>query len=116
MAISYGRNQFQSSPQLRYSFCHCRAGDCLLSRFQRIANRFVSETSFRAMLCHELRLCHDDLMELAFERLGNPRVKLLASSSEQGAVGDVLHQCVLEGVHGVRWCSTLEDQLCINQL
>ena len=116
MAISYGRNQFQSSPQLRYSFCHCRAGDCLLSRFQRIANRFVSETSFSAMLCHELRLCRDDLRELEFERGGDMRVKLLASAAEQRTVSGILYQRVFEGVYRVRRCSTLEDQLGTNQL
>jgi len=60
----------------------------LLSRLQRVVNRFVGETSFSAMLSQELRLCRDDLRELAFERGGDVRVKLLASSAEQGALSD----------------------------
>src|SRR5689334_14285206 len=116
MAISYGSNQFQSFPQLRYSLCHCRAGDGLLPRFQRVADRFVGETSFSAMLCHELRLCRRDLGEMAFERGGDMRVKLLASAAKKGAVSGILYQRVFEGVYRVRWRSTLEDQLGTNQL
>ena len=55
------------------------------------------------MLSQELRLCRDDLRELAFERGGDMRVKLLASAAEKSAVGSILHKGMFEQVTRLRW-------------
>src|SRR5450755_1386696 len=67
------------------------------------------------MLSQELRLCRYDLRELAFERGGDMRVKLLASAAEQGAVSGILHQRMLEQVARQRWHALPEQQACLNE-
>jgi hypothetical protein len=62
------------------------------------------------MLGKQRRVGYHDVRELAFQRLGDAGVQLLAPTAQQSAVSSVLNQSVLEGVFGVGRCPVPEDQ------
>jgi hypothetical protein len=80
-----------------------RARGRLLTGLEPVADGLL------AMLCRELRPSGHDLRELVLQRHHNPRMKLLTTTAEQGAVGRVLHKGMLEGVLRVRRCPAPED-------
>src|SRR5215813_11871052 len=61
-----------------------------------------------------MRCC--DVGELAFDGRGETAVELLASAPEQGAVGGILDQRVLEGVFRVGRAPAAEDELGADEL
>src|SRR5262249_40497335 len=63
-----------------------------------------------AMQGHELRLCLCQLGELAFERIGDTAMQLLAPSPQQARVRCILQQGVLEDIRGIRRLATAKDQ------
>jgi hypothetical protein len=75
------RQHFQAFFELRHCLHHRRARQRLLTRLKPVADSLLVEASLGAMLRKQCRVACHDLLELAFERLGNPRVKLLAASS-----------------------------------
>jgi hypothetical protein len=58
----------------------------------------------------------DNLGELPFQGSGDAGMDLLASAAQQGVVGGVLHQRMLEGVFRVRRRAAPEHQLGTNEL
>ena len=62
------------------------------------------------MMRHQLRLCLCQLGELAFERIGDTAMQLLAPPPQQARVRCILQQGVLEDVRGIRWFAAAEDQ------
>ena len=75
-----------------------------------MANRLLGKSRLRAMVGEQLGL---RLGPLAQElRVGprDPGVQLAAPVPEQGAVGRVLHQCVLERVAPLGWLAALVHQ------
>ena len=62
------------------------------------------------MVGHELRLSDHDFGELALQSRRNAGMDLPASTTQQGAIGCVLHQRVLEGVLCIGRGAPLEDQ------
>jgi hypothetical protein len=60
------------------------------------------ETGLCEMVREDLRLGSDSIGELLSEHLSKTRVQFLAPFAQQGAVGGVLYQRVLEEVGGVR--------------
>ena len=73
-------------------------------------DRLLRQTGFRAVVGEQRRLGRDNLRESAFEGGHDMGVELLAAAAQQGAVGGVLHQRMLEGVLGVRRRAAAEDQ------
>jgi hypothetical protein len=56
-----------------------------------------------------------NLRELTFQRFGNASMKRAPRLPQQGAVGGVLHQRMLEQVAGMRWYALPEQQASGNQ-
>ena len=68
------------------------------------------------MVGEQRRLGRDNLREPVFEGRGDAGVQLPAPVAQQGAVGGVLHQRVLEGVLRIGRCTAAVDQLGARQL
>ena len=58
----------------------------------------------------QFRLALDEIGEMLFQRRGDARVQFLAAAAQQGRVGGVLHQRVLEEVGGMRSGTAAEQQ------
>jgi len=67
-------------------------------------------------LGEQRRLSYHDLWELVFKRCGNTGMELLAPAAQQGGVGSVLHQRMLEGVFRIGGCPAPEDQFGVHEL
>ena len=70
-----------------------------------------SEPRRRIVAGQQLRLGLRFAGEPLFQDLGNPGVQLLAAALEQGLVGRILNEGVLEDVAGVGRGAAAEDQL-----
>src|SRR6516165_11291811 len=68
------------------------------------------------MMRHELWLCVCQLGELAFERIGDTAMQLLASPPQQARVRCILQQGVLEDIRGIRRLAATEDQSSARKL
>src|SRR5262245_35415724 len=68
------------------------------------------------MMCHELWLCFCQLAELAFERIGDAAMQLLAPPPQQACVRRILQQGVLEDIRGIRWLAAAKDQSSAREL
>src|SRR5262245_18261021 len=68
------------------------------------------------MMRHELRLCLRQLGELAFERIGDKAMQLLATPPQQARVRCILQQGVLEDIRGIRRLAAAEDQSSAREL
>ena len=97
-----GREKFQSFPQLRNGFGHARARHRLPRGFVAVRDRLLDATGLRTMVSQQLGLCFGGAAKPFLEHPHNPAVQLLALALEQGAVGCILHERVLEQVSGVR--------------
>jgi len=62
------------------------------------------------------RLGGRDLGKALLKSLCDTCMRLLPSAAQQGAVGGILHQRMLEGVFRVGWHATTKDQLSADQL
>ena len=71
-------------------------------RFQPLIDRAFGVAGGRQVMSEQLRLSLDEIGEMLFECRRDARVQLLPSPAQQGRVGGVLHQRVLEQVRGVR--------------
>ena len=60
------------------------------------------QPSLGAVTRQEFRLVLGNVSELAFEGFGDAGVKRASRLAQQGAIGRVLHQCVLEQISRVR--------------
>ena len=67
------------------------------------------------MLREQLRLAVHQLRIMGCERFGDPGMQLPSRPAQQGAVGRILDQGMLEKVHGLRRCSALKDQAGIDE-
>jgi hypothetical protein len=74
------------------------------------------ETRAGVVLREEFGLGFDDLRELGLQDLGDARMEVLAAGLEQGAVGGVLDQRVLEAVDDIGRGAAAVDQLGRDQL
>src|SRR5215468_11494458 len=68
------------------------------------------------MMRHELGLCFRQLGELAFKRIGDTAVQLLAPPPQQARVRRILQQGVLEDIRGIRWLAAAKDQSSAREL
>ena len=59
---------------------------------------------------NDLRPGLDEVRKPLFQRLGDPAMQGLARAAQQGAVGGVLDQRMLEQIFGCRRCAALENQ------
>ena len=101
---------------MSHRFGHCRTRDSLLTRLELVAYCFFVQPRFETMVCKKLRLSCDDVLELLLKQTGDAGMELLASVAQQSAVDHVLNKGMLKNVSNVRRFSSLEDQLCTNQL
>ena len=65
---------------------------------------------------HEFRFGRSDRRELAAQGVGDLSVQDLAPALEQGFVGRVLDQCMLEGVARIGRCARAEQQFRLFEL
>src|ERR1700730_529323 len=66
--------------------------------------------SSRQVMGEQFRLALDEFGEMLFQRRRDARVQFLPAPAEQGGVGGVLHQRVLEEIGGVRSDAAAEQQ------
>ena len=67
------------------------------------------------MMRQEFRLALDEIGEISFQHRRGAGVQFLAPAAQQGAVGGVLHQRVLEQIGGVRRRPAAEQQPGLGQ-
>src|SRR5215468_4981142 len=82
---------------------------------QPIYRRLVEPTRLSEMVGKNLGLLFDSICELLFERQGDARMQPLSLSTQQGAIGRVLDQCMLEKIAPLRRRATLEDETGANK-
>src|SRR5262249_12368146 len=68
------------------------------------------------MQCQDCWLIDSDLAEPALQCRRDAGMQLLAAAAQQGAIGCILYQSVLESVLGVRGRAATEDQFGAYQL
>ena len=68
------------------------------------------------MVGHQLGLHHRHLRELGLQGLGNPLVVALARSPQQGRIGRLLDQGMLEDIRRLWWEPPLVEELRLHQL
>jgi len=71
---------------------------------------FFNEPGFRIMVCEELGLALHQLGGMGSECFGDLCMQLLARPAQQAAMRRVLHQRVLEAIHGIGRRAALEHQ------
>ena len=64
----------------------------------------------------QFRLALDKIGEMLFQRRRNARVQLLPPPTQQGGIGSILHQRMLEEVGGVRSGTAAKQQFRIAEL
>ena len=89
-----------------------RTRQCSLSRLAPEDRRLLDQTRLGAVTRQQLRLAIGDIRELNFEGFGDTGVKLAPRFAQQGAVGGVLHERVLEEIGrigGAPWRESSPD-------
>ena len=84
----------------RFEVSQSRGG--MLPRLKPLLDRAFAVAGSRQMMGEQFGLALDEIDEMLFQRSCDARVQLLSSPAQQGRVGGVLHQRVLEQVEGVR--------------
>ena len=79
-----------------------------LARFQPLIHRSLGLAGSGEMMRQELGLALHYVGELLFQHRRRAGVQFLPSGTQQGAVGDVLQQRMLEQVRRVRICTAVE--------
>src|SRR6266550_4483872 len=72
-------------------------------------DRWLDQARLRKVVRQELRLRVDGFREAILQGLANAGMQCLSSRAQQGAVGGVLYQRVLEEIGGLR-CDTATEQ------
>jgi hypothetical protein len=107
-----GRDLTQRLTKLRDPFDQGRAPQRPLSRFAPKASSFLDQTSFRAMASQKFWLDFGNISKLTFKCRSDASVKRTSGFAQQGAVGGILYQCVLEQISCVRLRTLPEEQTC----
>ena len=110
IAVGQAGNQGQPAAEQCHRFREHGAPPGLPAGGEPIVDRLFRQTRFLAVVGEQRRLGRDDLREPGFEGRGDAGMKLPAPVAQQGAIGGVLHQRVLEGVFGVRRGAAAIDQ------
>ena len=114
-AVRQTGQHVQPLAQLGDRFRHRRARQRLLTGLQPISDRLFRQPGRRAVLRQQRGLRQHDLRKAVFEGRGNAGVQPLAPAAQQGAVGRILHQRVLEDVAGFRRRAADEQQAGVGQ-
>jgi hypothetical protein len=88
----------------------------MLPRLQPLIDRAFGVPGSRQVMGEQFRLALDQIGEMLFQRRRDARVQFLPSPAQEGRVGCVLHQRVLEQVGGVRSGAVAEQQSRIPEL
>ena len=78
--------------------------------------RLLVETGPGVVVGEDLGLGRRDLGSAGQQDLGDPAVVLLPRATQQGLVGGVLDERVLEDVAGTRWPAALIQELVLHEL
>src|SRR5258706_6700556 len=84
-------------------------------RFEPLINRSAGVACAGQMMRKQFRLALDEIGEILLQYRGDAGVQFLASRAQQGAVGGVLHQGVLEQIRGMRRDAAAEEEPGIAQ-
>src|SRR5438067_8781812 len=82
----------------------------MLPRLQPLVDRAFSVASGRQVMGEQLRLALDEIGEMLSQRRRDAGVQFLPAPAQQGRVGSVLDQRVLEQIGGVRSGTAAEQQ------
>src|SRR5712671_7177258 len=91
----------------RFEVSQSRCG--VLPCLQPLLDRAFGVASRRQVMGEQFRLALDEIGEMLFQRRRDAGVQFLPSAAQQGRVGSVLHQRVLEQVGGV-WSDAAAKQ------
>ena len=101
--------------ELRRRLHQRRALQRPLSCFAPRARSLLDQPSLGAMVRQQFRLDLGDLGELALDAFGDARVKSASRLAQQGAIGRVLHQGMLEQIGRMRRRTLPEQQASGNE-
>jgi hypothetical protein len=93
-----------------------RAAQGLVASLAPPFDRRLVETGLGQMMGDQFRLGRRDRRELAAQGIGDLPVQDLPPAPEQGFIGGVLDQCMLEGVMRVGRCARAEQQFRLFEL
>ena len=98
VVAGHAAEQGQAFMELRHRFSQGRTLQGAPSGQKPCRNSCLKVASFRVVMREQFRMCLNNILETLFKCTGNPGMHLLASAAQQGAVGGVLHERVLERV------------------
>jgi hypothetical protein len=100
---------------MRNRFRMGRALTRLLSSALPIGQRLSAQPCLRIVVGHQLGLHHRHLRKLCLQGLGNPLVVVLARAPQQGRIGRLLDQGMLEDVRGLGADTPLIEQFGVDK-
>ena len=89
-------DQLQSSPQLRFRLDHCRASRGLLTGLAPVDNRLFYGSGLGVVMRQQAGLLICNFGEAFFQHRSDAGVKLTPPAAEEGLVGGILKEGVLE--------------------
>jgi len=108
--------QFDGLAEVGGGLLERRAAERLVAGLAPPFDRRLVETGPGQMVGDEFRLGRGDRRELFAQDVGDLPVQELPPAPEQGFVGRVLDQRMLEGVARIGWRAGPEQQLCLFEL
>src|SRR5262249_60294923 len=86
------------------------AAERAMARLEPIIDAGTGEPGLREMVRHDFRLARSDVGKPLLERARNLRMQLVPPALEQGLIGCVAHQRMLEAVDGVPRLAAAEHE------
>ena len=83
----------------RFEVSELRCG--MLPGLQPLIDRTLRVAGGRQVIGEQLGLAFDEIGKMRFQRRRDARVQFLPPAAQQGRVGSVLHQRMLEQVNGI---------------
>ena len=102
--------------EMRYRFGERGAAQRQFAGLTPPSDCSLRQPGFSVVPRNNPRLARSDIAKLGLKCHGNASVKLLPPSAQQGAIGGILHQCVLETVLRIGGYPSPENQLGGHQL
>src|SRR5262249_33580571 len=105
------RECVQSLLAIASSFTNAGSFGCPVSGLERVLCSFFPHLAFERMKGEAFSVLRQSVWVQQFERLSDPCVQSTTAVVEKTSVGDLVRQCMLEGVLGLR-----EEKLLVQEL